>query len=426
MNQFRTAKYLAILVFACMITSCATQNKISNQNIAFIYKNASENPQISISLFQYSSDSSRLFIKLNPSQFLSVKQGDASFLARASVKVQIFSSFETEDYNTVPDSAVFQMYAQSGDDSLHEYISDIRFKSPLKDSYLIKLILIDQNKSKSIFYYYQFDHNLDPQNRYSFLFQKPASKLPYFKNYLGDDELFSLTNRDSSKKKFPVNYYKRNFPLAEPPFSVKSASSFDYKPDSAFFYDAGSLRSFSGNGFYHFRIDTSGKEGFTLFRFDNQFPRISMAKELIEPLRYLTAKKEYDEMITATDKKKAADHFWLKIGGNPDRAKQLIRKFYSRVQESNNFFTSYLQGWKSDRGMIYIVFGVPNAVYKTNNAETWIFGDPGNLQSIVFTFVKVINPFTDNDYQLSRSIIYQPVWYLAVEAWREGRIFNDN
>ena len=49
------------------------------------------------------------------------------------------------------------------------------------------------------------------------------------------------------------------------------------------------------------------------------------------------------------------------IGSNHDksleRAKELIKNYYGRLQHANLFFTSYLEGWKTDRGMIFMIFG---------------------------------------------------------------------
>ena len=96
------------------------------------------------------------------------------------------------------------------------------------------------------------------------------------------------------------------------------------------------------------------------------------------------------------------------------------------MHESNKLFTSFQEGWKTDRGMIYIVFGAPNKVTKTKNGEIWTYGVSGNSASVVFSFLKIINPFTENDYYLERSESYKEPWYQAVDMWRQGRIYLDN
>jgi GWxTD domain-containing protein len=144
---------------------------------------------------------------------------------------------------------------------------------------------------------------------------------------------------------------------------------------------------------------------------------------MMGPLRYITTKQEYSEMVMKENKKLAIDDFWLKITGTTERGKKVIKKFYTRVQLANKNFSSYKEGWKSDRGMVYIIYGPPDVVYKNNFSESWIYGEEGNLISLNFTFVKIRNPFTDNDFSLDRSPIYKNSWYLAVDAWRQGIIY---
>jgi hypothetical protein len=96
----------------------------------------------------------------------------------------------------------------------------------------------------------------------------------------------------------------------------------------------------------------------------------------------------------------------------------MIKLYYNRVMDANRFFTSYLEGWKTDRGIIYIIYGPPNVVYKGRNVEGWVYGEDKNMLSINFTFRKLDNPFTDNDYSLTRSPAYKDGWYIAVDNWR--------
>jgi len=82
------------------------------------------------------------------------------------------------------------------------------------------------------------------------------------------------------------------------------------------------------------------------------------------------------------------------------------------------FFSSYLEGWKSDRGIIYIIFGPPNIVNKEGQVETWYYGTSQSIRSIAFNFYIVNDPFSDNDYVLARSANYKNSWYIAIGTWR--------
>ena len=86
---------------------------------------------------------------------------------------------------------------------------------------------------------------------------------------------------------------------------------------------------------------------------------------MIEPLAYLASQDELDTLRFALKQKMALDDFWIKMGGNVDKARELIRIYYTRVLYSNFYFSSYKEGWRSERGMIYIIYGPPDKVYKT-------------------------------------------------------------
>jgi hypothetical protein len=96
----------------------------------------------------------------------------------------------------------------------------------------------------------------------------------------------------------------------------------------------------------------------------------------------------------------------------------MIKRYYNRVVDANVFFSSYHEGWKTDRGLIYIVFGPPRIVYYSDEAEEWIYGEEGHSNSIKFRFYRIENPFTDNDFILEKSAGYREKWYEAVNMWR--------
>ena len=161
------------------------------------------------------------------------------------------------------------------------------------------------------------------------------------------------------------------------------------------------------------------RHGYTVYRFYEGFPKVLSSMQMLEPLRYITSKNEFDELKQASDKKLVVDNFWLENAGNPMRARAMIQKFYGRVEEANVFFSSYHEGWKTDRGLVYIIYGPPQRVFRGRQIEEWLYGEKGNPNSIRFTFVKMENPFTDNDYSLVKSPSYKEKWYNIVNTWRK-------
>ena len=146
---------------------------------------------------------------------------------------------------------------------------------------------------------------------------------------------------------------------------------------------------------------------------------------MIDCTRYLMSKDEFEKCKDATDKKNCIDDFWLTVGGSNERARELLKRYYGRVKEANKNYSTYTQGWKSDRGMMFIIFGPPVNVYKSKKNEIWVYGNEANPNSLRFIFNKTSNPFTDNDYVMERSQFYKDNWYSAVEYWRQGLIYLD-
>jgi GWxTD domain-containing protein len=138
---------------------------------------------------------------------------------------------------------------------------------------------------------------------------------------------------------------------------------------------------------------------------------------------YITTKGELSKLRTSSEKKKDLDRLWLELmSGNIKVAKRSIREYYRRVKLANKFFTTYKPGWKTDKGMVFIVFGNPSRVVRTQNKEMWTYAQNASFSDIHFTFLRTPNQFVDNHYNLVRYPEYEQVWYPKIEQWREGKI----
>jgi GWxTD domain-containing protein len=118
------------------------------------------------------------------------------------------------------------------------------------------------------------------------------------------------------------------------------------------------------------------------------------------------------------------DSFWLSIGGSEDYSRKLIKTFYQKVEYANRSFTSHKEGWKTDRGMVYIIFGKPDAVYRHNDQEEWDYENV-NDNSLTFSFRKRNDLYSnDDEYELVRKPVYESYWKFMVERWRKGNIIK--
>ena len=424
MNRL-TGRIFIALWMAITFSGCFGGRQISSENLSSLYRQGEQLFHPEFSVYHFAADSSCLFVKLNTDELLKVRQQEDGFKAAFRLQCKLVESFESnvllDSANTefIVDPSVFENQSKSR-------LYTINFKIPRQGSFLLSCTIVDLNKKVSEEYFISIDHE-SSLSRPNFFVSSIQREVPLFRNYLAASDSFHIKYNDPTVGKLVVRYYHRNFLLAAPPFSFDTHADFDYLPDSTFTVDNDDSipLNFPKEGFYHFLADTSSRQGLTLFRFKGGFPSVTTPEQMIESTRYLTSKKEFEEINASSGRKAAVDKFWLDIGGNPDRTRQLIKKYYSRIQESNHLFSSYTEGWRSDRGMIYIIFGSPNFVYKNSVSENWIYGQPNNAMSLNFFFTKVNNPFTNNDFTLSRAPIYESSWYRAVEYWRQGRVYND-
>lgn len=155
------------------------------------------------------------------------------------------------------------------------------------------------------------------------------------------------------------------------------------------------------------------------------FPELVEAEELIAPLRYIASRSEFQRLQNAEHPKLALDQFWLACGTSAEAAKGLLNTYYSRVEEANVAFSGLVEGWRTDRGMIHVVFGVPQRIRRDSWNEYWIYGEEGTANALTFHFRRRSNALDDNLFELQRSIQFRSVWDRGISNWRNGRVRGD-
>ncbi len=192
-------------------------------------------------------------------------------------------------------------------------------------------------------------------------------------------------------------------------------------------------------GAYQFEVDLYDENKEELSRKSRHFsikskhyPSIKTPRELAQPLIYLMSSKKYKEMmsINSDDSLKAAiDRFWLSNIKNSRIAKDVISLYYERVEEANKQFTNFKEGWKTDPGMMYILFGAPWYIDSTLNTMKWSYSYNSQDFFENFFFTKPRNStknFSFNHFLLVRDQRYFNIEYQQRESWLNGTILRDN
>jgi GWxTD domain-containing protein len=240
---------------------------------------------------------------------------------------------------------------------------------------------------------------------------------PVLESFIKVNKAVTVVSSSDPQKIF--SYYNDNFPAAVPGFSegmgrVAKAMIVD----STFSYEANRPISFTQTGLYLIQKDTTSTEGFA-FRVEEDYPRLAKVESLADPLIYVCTKQEFDRIKLAKVDKKAFDRVILSVTGDTERAKAFMRSYFRRVELANNFFTSYKEGWKTDRGMIYIIFGLPDQVFRFTDREVWTYKN--NMYKITFDFVKSSTLFDPENFVLVRDKKFQETWYEVIDLWRNAR-----
>jgi len=135
----------------------------------------------------------------------------------------------------------------------------------------------------------------------------------------------------------------------------------------------------------------------------------------IEQLVYIAKDKELDyikQASSADEKQKRFLEFWKKKDPNPNTVRnERMEEYYGRVEYANKYFKHYTEGWRTDMGMIYIIFGPPSNVDRhpfDANAkpyEIWSYFD------LNYSFV-FVDQTGFGDYRLTT-----PIW----DVWKRAR-----
>jgi len=126
--------------------------------------------------------------------------------------------------------------------------------------------------------------------------------------------------------------------------------------------------------------------------------------EAIAQLLYIASPSDIEYMEEGKTEKEKIMRFlqyWKSKDPSPgNEENQVFEEYFNRVSFANENFSSYTKGWRSDRGMVFIILGAPNNIdrhpfeYDSKPYEVWQYYDLN--KSFVF-----IDHSGFGDYRLS-------------------------
>lgn len=89
-------------------------------------------------------------------------------------------------------------------------------------------------------------------------------------------------------------------------------------------------------------------------------------------------KESFLQLKSNEEREQFIENFWRRRDPDPDtEINEFKEEYYERIAYTNEHFASGIPGWKTDRGLIYILFGKPDNIEK-GRAEF------DNLKNILF------------------------------------------
>ncbi len=417
MNSFLKNKIALSLSLLTLIIGCSTYKNLDKENLSELY---SLDNSLTAKYRVYHEDSLKtvVYYQFNFSEFTYIPKSDSSvFYAKYLLKYQLFTDFKATQ---IIDSASVIFIDSLNYNKNNSSLGYFEITVPKHAKYTLRIELQDLNAKSEIVTIIEIDKT-NAQNRQNFLLIA-SDNLPEMNPSISKKTPYRVRHNNPEVKQLIVRHYGSFLKPAEPPMNDGEAKkTTKLKTDTTFVLNLENGLSdpvlFNKQGLYHLTIDSSSI-GYSVMVFTEGYPWISTPMQMAAPMRYITSNQEYAELIKAEDKTKAVGELWLKLSGTQARADAMFQIYFNRVQEANMLFNSDREGWLTDRGMIFIVFGPPDKVFRNNYIETWVYGGLSGRNTISFNFYQGENPFTENDYRLDRTPSYINIWNSAIEFWR--------
>ena len=407
---------IIFLFFSSLLLGCTISKPV---NYSFQDSKNTLHPEFLI--YHNSEFSSKLYFQILTEDIL-YSRVNISEQFSSKIKLQYIAYHENR--KEIIDSGSFVISDKYFKNKKLKIDTNFSFLFPKHQTGFLDLKVVDINRNREFYKTIRID-KLNVFNRQFYIINDTNNQL-LFDDFFFKGQSIIIQSEFNNQSLF-AKKITTSFPLSPPPFSksyqpiFKSNNSF-CKP-----LNFNSQKSISymlpDEGFVFFQLDSLSDQGFTLFNFHAGYPSLINADQLIPSLRYLSTKEEFKSLVLNSNSKLAVDQYWLSKASSKERARNLIRIYYSRVELANKLFSCQLEGWKTDRGLISIIFGPPSYVNNNRNAETWIYGDENNINSLKFIFENKMNPFSSNDFILKRNYAYKNPWYRAVDSWRNGKVY---
>ncbi|WP_339605891.1 GWxTD domain-containing protein [uncultured Roseivirga sp.] len=304
-----------------------------------------------------------------------------------------------------------------------EFIYSFEFeKTP--DQSLIVLEVNNILRNRKFLIDIPIQRNKNTRNQ-PFLIFEAQRNVPYFSRFVNLDQAVRLVNVFGNDGKYQVQGVVNNQAVAIPTFDegrVQAPTVIEI--DTLYGPVEGEIMKFSTAGYYVINDSTEPSNSMGILVTDPFYPYFGQFEKMIEPLIFISTNDEFKTLRRATDSRMAFEDFvTTRISNGGKVAQDFVKFYYRRVRKSAHLFTSNKEGWKTDRGMVYQIYGNPLQVFRNEEQELWVYAAP-NGGRIRFNFAVVSAESNLLEYSLIRESKYKESWMDAVTSWRSGKVIE--
>ncbi len=425
----RTTVIITALLVMLFAPGCGSSvSSTQRDNVAYLYGKGSAAIQLRARVHHPDDQHSKIYFKL-PTRDLLYKSDGSGAPFKALVRLSYHAYSDWNARAPVDSASILVEDLASTPNSDQDLIGSLNMRNGSLRSYILRITARDLHRDAQSTLVMQVGREGDGMRHY-FLPVDPQNGVPLFDDHLPvGSKVRVRCDKFKGRTLYGAKHAVENS-LPAPVFTGGGSPRPASTADSLFQVVVDEVEGtfdldLLAPGILHLQPEASNAEGYSLFALTDAYPLVGTPADMLGPLRYITSMQEYERITKAPDMRKAIETFWLDAAGDRERAREAIRIYYARVENANRHFTSHTEGWRTDRGLVHIIFGTPNTIYRSERNETWIFGEENNLMNLTFIFNRQNGPYTNNDLVLQRDPMFKGAWYRNVESWRNGRVYQN-
>jgi len=351
-SNFRSIFLPVIIVLIILLSySCkSTKQVLDSKDLSYLYNPVKNSINPRYGVINQSDQVSVLSVKFfNSDLYFNEANPKGVLMAMNTVSVHLFNVSQGK---TLVDTANLKLDIVK-EEKRDEYLYDIPLKTERGFEYVAEIKIVDRIRLVTVQAFVSFNTTSE-NNRYNFFARGHFLHNQLLNSVIRKNEYLNLIYPKKPIDSIFISFFKPYEGIPYPPSMVLPERTISEKPDTivGLQYSDTMPMMFPRKGIYLCTVGKKITEGYAFMNFGTSFPAMTTPEDMIEPLAYLASEDEMAALRANAKPKLALDEFWIGCGGNTEKSRELIRIYYTRTLYANLYFTSYREGWRTDRGMI--------------------------------------------------------------------------